>query len=331
MSFIIQLAEQNDFPSLFELAQKYCMTNLPSDKKLLRHKIEVSQQSFNEILPREERSFLFVLKLLKDKNKVIGSSQLTVKCGTKTTPNYSLKIETKNTNSYMQLKKNEDGPSYLGGLVLDQSWRRHTEKPGKQISLIRFLFTAMNLNLFKSYLHAEIAPWLDEKGENPFFKYFVQKYVDLTVQEIDYLTLTNKDKLFENFPKHKIFISLLPQIVQKTLGCSGKNSAPAEHILKQQNFQFIGEVDPFDGGPYMQAKTKEVPLVKHTRRVNLKQKPQNLENEKTYLWGKTIKERNFEGGLLKGCVQKDNFFISYDGFKAFSLQEGEPVFIAEFC
>ncbi|MDE0119507.1 MAG: arginine N-succinyltransferase [Bdellovibrionales bacterium] len=266
-SFLIQSASLCDYSSLRKLALKHPLLNLPADPALLKKKIQTSEDSFKGALEREKRQFLFVIKKREKsgEEEVIGSSQIFSKFGTRKNPFYSLKVCYH--EAVLQLKVVRDGPSYLGGLIVDEPYRGHTEKIGKQISLIRFLFAAICGECFESTLHAEVAPFLDEKGQNPFYEHFIRPRLSLSMPEIDYLTLTNKEKLFSSYPREKILFSSLPESVRKGLGKPGLFSQRAARLLEKQNFYFTGEVDPFDGGPYMQAQTKDIPLIKNTKKV----------------------------------------------------------------
>ena len=334
--FLIQSASLKDYPSLRKLALKYPLLNLPAEQALLKKKIKISEDSFAELLPPQARSFLFVLKQIGgDCEEVIGSSQMAVKSGTIDNPSYSLKIfEENKKNSFLQLKTITEGPSYLGGLILDMDYRGHPQKAGKQLSLIRFLFSAMNLELFEDTFHAEVAPFLDEKNQNPFFENFSRRHINLSMEEIDYLTLTDKEKLFSSYPRGKILFSSLPDFVQESLGKSGLFSRKAEELLKKQNFYFIGEIDPFDGGPYVQAKKSDIPLIQKTRKVFVKEedteKISSERNKKiTWLWARMDKEQ-FKGGVLEGVQQGNQLFISKDHFTYFQLTENSVIFISPF-
>ena len=360
-SFIIQSVSFQDYPSLRRLALKYPLLNLPAESALLKKKIETSENSFAGILPREKRQFLFVIKKQGEDGEVIGSSQISSKFGTVESPFYSLKIfkpdglgkektlkasdmgsgltrtgkfqsqeDKERQASFLQLKVVKDGPSYLGGLIVDEKYRGHSEKVGKQISLIRFLFAAMHPEFFEKTLHAEVAPVLDEKGKNAFFEHFVYPRTSLSMEEIDYLTLTNKEKLFSSYPREKILFSSLPESVQKCLGKPGLFSQRAAGLLKRQNFYFIGEVDPFDGGPYMQGKIKNIPLVQNTKKVFFSSKgfiyldsdsPLFSEENKKWLWAK-MEKGGFRGGVLEADV--------WEKANRLGLRKGDELFVTPF-
>ena len=232
-SFLIQSVSFRDYSSLRKLALKHPLLNLPSEPVLLKKKIQISENSFKEVLEREQRQVLFVIKKKMEENKgeteeeVIGSSQISSKFGTKKDPFYSLKIfyedqaSSTDQEDFLQLKVMRDGPSYLGGLIVDEKYRGHAEKIGKQISLIRFLFAAIHKEVFENTLHAEVAPFLDENGKNPFYEHFIHPRLSLSMKEIDYLTLTDKEQLFSSYPRERILLSSLPKSVKEGLGKPG--------------------------------------------------------------------------------------------------------------
>lgn len=330
--FLIQSVSFKDYSALRNLALKYPLLNLPAEEALLKKKIKMSEQSFAEILPWEKRNFLFVLKT--DQDELLGSSQIAAQSGTVEVPAYSLKIfKEKGKTSFLQLKKITDGPSYLGGLILGADYRGHPEKIGKQLSLIRFLFTAMQPGFFKSTFHAEVAPFLDERGKNPFFEYFAQQYIRLSMKEIDYLTLTDKEKLFASYPSGKILFSGLSETVQESLGKPGPFSRRAAALLEKQNFQFVGEVDPFDGGPYIQAKACDIPIIQKTKKVFLKaekaKKKEASGKKIKWLWGR-VEKAQFTGGVFEGILQKNQIFVPKEYFSYFHLRENGQVFVSPF-
>ena len=362
--FLIQSVSFEDYFSLRKLALKYPLMNLPAEEILLKQKMAVSEDSFSQILPKEKRNFFFVLKTKT--GEVLGSSQVAAKSGTGEIPSYSLKIFEEEGQKFLQLKTITDGPSYLGGLILDEKYRACPEKAGKQLSLIRFLFAALQPEFFEDTFHAEVAPFLDEEGKNPFFESFFKQHISLSMKEIDYLTLTDKEKLFSSYPSGKVLFSSLPKTVQTSLGKPGLFSQRAAALLEKQNFQVVEEVDPFDGGPYMQAKVCNIPVIQKAKKVFLHSKEDfSLEREKTFrvpapagmtkekgrtkensiqsntetekiirqskkwLWGK-MEKAQFTGGVLEGFLHEDQLFIPKEYFSYFPLMKGERIFISPF-
>ena len=340
-NFIIESVKTKDYPALRKLALKHALLNLPNNPKLLKKKIAQSISSFNGKTVKSERNFLFVMKKAPS-GVIVGSAQISSKMGTKKKPFYSLNIQTEHGGQFLKLKTLKNGPSYLGGLIVDKALRGNPQKLGKQLSQIRFLFAGLCPQHFEDTLHAEVAPFLDLKGKNPFFELFVKKYISLSMQQIDYLTLTNKEKLFTHYPRGKIWLKSLPPKALKTLGKSGRFSQRAEKLLKKQNFTFAGAIDPFDGGPYLQAKRQNIPIIKNSRKVVLKAWDKKVALKKSpnkkifkpsttnkWLFG-FLKRGGFKGGVLEGCLQGQTLLVHSKALKDFGLHNNPEVLVTRF-
>ena len=328
-NWLIKSASLTDLPALKKMALKYPLMNLPSDDRLLAKKICLSEASFASVLTLKTGVFFFLLKTKE--GKIIGSSQLSTQLGTKAQASYSLKMFKNKKEPYLKLHITQEGPSYLGGLILEEKYRGHPLKGGKQISLIRFLFVAMYPELFRSNFRAEVAPFLDQDGKNLFFENFIRPRIKLSMEEIDYLTLSDKEKLFSLYPREKILLSSLPKKVQESLGKPGFFSQRAASLLQKQNFKTGTEIDPFDGGPYIEAQKTEIPFIQNTKKVLVEcdgptQKPKDMN---LWLFG-CMENSQFTGGLIKGELNQNKLLIFKENLSPFNLQPGDSIFISPF-
>ena len=94
MRFIIRGVRSEDEGTLFQLAQQFPLLNLPSDKKAIQEKIEISRASFQGALEKTKSLYLFVAEDLKN-NSIVGCSQIIGKHGTPENPTYSFQIHKK--------------------------------------------------------------------------------------------------------------------------------------------------------------------------------------------------------------------------------------------
>ena len=149
MAFFARSVKEEDFSQLMELASHFNLLNLPANEKILKRKIEKSVKSFSSEIPREEREYIFVLEELAS-SKVVGCSLIIAKHGTEEAPHYYFKVDRRERNSedlgvgfihhVLQLKQESNGPTEIGGLLVHPDYRGNSEKLGKFISLIRFLY-----------------------------------------------------------------------------------------------------------------------------------------------------------------------------------------------
>ena len=69
------------------------------------------------------------------------------------------------------------------------------------------------------------------------------------------------------FPECEIYASLLPAEARRLIGTVGPETEPAKAMLERLGFAYCGHVDPFDGGPYLEANVADIPIVAATRRA----------------------------------------------------------------
>ncbi|MGZ5279209.1 MAG: arginine N-succinyltransferase, partial [Pseudobdellovibrionaceae bacterium] len=152
MSFIVRPVRHDDVNQLTDLAKQFTLLNLPGEKKIIAKKIEKSIQAFEGNLSKPESEYLFVLEDTEEK-LVVGSSLILAKHGTEEIPHNFFKILKRNHYSddlgigfihqVLRFQLDTDGPTEIGGLLVDKIYRRRPEKLGKQISLSRFLYMGM--------------------------------------------------------------------------------------------------------------------------------------------------------------------------------------------
>jgi arginine N-succinyltransferase len=274
MKFVLRSARLGDLRSLHELAGQFDLLNLPADRKVLGEKIERSEASFAGELPKEKSEYLFLLEDLETQ-AIVGSSLILAKHGTEEVPHYFFRITKRNLFSedlglgfiHQVLKLHEDmnGPSEIGGLLIDRAYRRRPEKLGKQISLVRFLYMGMAPQEFEPRVLCELTPPLGEGGRSEFWEALGRRFTGLPYQEADLISQQNKEFISSLFPQDDIYMALLDPKARLVLGRVGQETRPAQHLLESIGFQYLNEVDPFDGGPHYGADVKDISVVKSGR------------------------------------------------------------------
>ena len=149
--FIIRSVQEKDLDELDRLSKLVYFINLPENREILKKKIQTSIDSFSgEIEDKFAREYILVCEDL-EKNKVVGTSMIIARHGSPTSPHmyfqlteikkYSETIHTGFIHKVLHLKFDYDGPTEIGGLVVDPDYRSHKAKLGRQLSFARFLFT----------------------------------------------------------------------------------------------------------------------------------------------------------------------------------------------
>lgn len=269
--FVLRGARPADLKDLHDLAAQFSLLNLPADKKILGEKIERSVASFAGDLEKSEAEYLFVCEDLETE-MVVGSSLILAKHGTEEVPHYYFKIQKRDRFSedlgvgfihqVLQLKEDTDGPTEIGGLLIDRAYRRRPEKLGKQISLVRFLYMGMQKGDFESRVLCELTPPLGEGGRSEFWEALGRRFTGLPYQEADLISQRNKEFISSLFPEEDIYLALLDSRARLVLGRVGQETRPAQHLLESIGFSYLHEVDPFDGGPHYGAPLAEIKQVR---------------------------------------------------------------------
>jgi len=163
----------------------------------------------------------------------------------------------------------ESGPSEVGGLIIQPSYRGHVDRPGRFLAFVRFHFIGLFRRVFADRILAEMMGSVTAEGDNTFWDAFGRKFIPVKFAEADRFCQHNRAFIPELLPKEEIYLSLFPLEVQNAVGVVSRESIPARRLLESLGFKYRGFIDPFDGGPHLDAPTDEVPLVKETRRVTL--------------------------------------------------------------
>lgn len=278
MSFIVRSVQHEDLLQLTDLAKQFNLLNLPGDRKVLNEKIERSVASFAGELPKDKSEYIFVIEDTEQK-LVVGSSLIIAKHGNDEVPHCYFKILKRDHFSHdlglgfihqvLRFQLDTDGPTEIGGLLVDRAYRRRPERLGKQISLSRFVYMALNPERFEERVLCELTPPLTEEGRSEFWEALGRRFTGLPYQEADMLSQTNKEFIESLFPEEDIYMSLLDAKARLVLGRVGEATKPAQHLLESIGFSYLEEVDPFDGGPHYGAKTKNILPIKQGQKLIL--------------------------------------------------------------
>jgi arginine N-succinyltransferase len=126
---------------------------------------------------------------------------------------------------------------------------------------------------FRPSVIAELMPPLLPDGRSELWEYLGRNFTDLSYQEADKLSKTNKEFITALFPQTPIYASLLPKEVQALIGEVGEETRGVRRMLEAIGFQFSERIDPFDGGPHFEALTDQITLVQGARHAELEPEP----------------------------------------------------------
>jgi len=224
--------------------------------------------------------FMFVLEDLSvadDKGGgILGTSQIITRMGGPGSPNVSFKLSRKEmfsstlqvgaTHILAKLYLDETGPTEIGGLILQPSYRGHKLRLGRFLSLIRFHVMGLHRDLFSDRVLAEMMGPLTPDGRNTMWEYLGRRFINLTYAEADSFCQYSKEFMTSLLPREEIYLTLLPPEARAVIGQVGPETMPARKMLEKLGFQYRDHIDPFDGGPHLEAATSDISIVRATRR-----------------------------------------------------------------
>jgi arginine N-succinyltransferase len=302
--FLIRQSIAEDTGTLLKLARMVYFINLPPDERLIASKIQHSRDCFRlaatvadeddqgdegdespESPPHRKRGItglahsqadVFMFTIVDTATGgVVGTSQIKAHMGGPGNPNYALKVFSREfrsanlgigtTHLLARLHADESGPSEIGGLIIQPAFRGHKSKPGRFLSWVRFHLVGMRRALFSDKIIAEMAPTVTSDGDNLFWDSIGRKFIPVKYVEADRFCQHNRTFIDELYPKDDIYLTLLPLEVLNQVGQVGPETIPARTMLERLGFQYRNFIDPFDGGPHLEAATDRIALVRDTK------------------------------------------------------------------
>jgi arginine N-succinyltransferase len=276
---ILRPVAPGDLDDFVVLAGQLDSANLPQDPPFLASRIATSLRSFAGDL-EDPRAAVHVF-VLEDTElgRVVGTSTIIAKQGRKGSPFYWLELSTEERCSpeldkrfvhrKLRLRSTEDGPTGVGGLILDPAYRRHPSRCGKALSIVRFAYISAHPERFEREVVAEMLSPFESPGRSLLWDAFGARFTGLSYREADHLSGRNKQFIADLFPRDPVYATLFPEDVQKVIGEAGEASKAALRILEKVGFHPLHQVDPFDGGPYYGAARDAIVSVRERRELVL--------------------------------------------------------------
>jgi arginine N-succinyltransferase len=276
---ILRSVAEGDLDALVALAQQLDSMNLPSDRDFLAKRVQDSLRSFAGRCD-DWRTGVYVF-VLEDTaaGRVVGTSTIIAKqgrpgmayfwCAVTSEERRSDELGKRFLHTKLQLMSSEDGPTEVGGLILDPAYRRHPERCGKALSIVRFAYISLHPDRFEREVIAEMLSPFEEPGKNLLWNAFGARFTGLGYREADHLSSRTKQFIADLFPRDPVYATLLPKEVQAVIGQPNETAKAAVRILEKIGFEYLNQVDPFDGGPYYGAAREAISSVRERRSLVL--------------------------------------------------------------
>src|SRR5690242_15492436 len=251
-AFLIRAARMADHPRLLKLARELDSINLPTDAAALKQALQRSELSFRgRVRDRARAVYLFCAED-RASRKLTGASMIIAKHGTPQSPHFYLELDGEERYShtlrkmfrhtFLRLRHSMDGPTEVGGLIVDPEMRRLPEKVGKQLSWLRFLYIARHRARFETRVIAEILPPLSSDHGTRFWDHYGGRMTGLSFREADRLSTHDKEFIRALFPDAPLYTFLLPDDVRASLGAVGEQSRGAVRLLEQAGLRYLEQI-----------------------------------------------------------------------------------------
>ena len=270
---IVRCVREEDLDSLFDLIQKseFGLTTLKISKDELESRIERSLFAFRQKDARPSgQPYVFVMEDLSN-GRLVGTCAIYSKTGG-FEPLYSYEIQKSIHTSKelgvhkeidtLHLSKLHDGPTEIGSLFLSPDYWGGGH--GRLLSMSRFLFLAAFRERFEKRVIAEMRGNVDSDGVSPLWSALGSHFFQMDFPKAETLTSQSKKFIGDLMPKHPIYIPLLPEKAQQTIGKVHANTEPALAMLLKEGFEKRGMVDIFDGGPTVECELEQIRAVRES-------------------------------------------------------------------
>ena len=285
---IVRAAKESDVEQLYDLIQKsaYGLTTLKISKEQLLERVEASSFAFKMKTGKPAgQPYVFVMEDLSI-GQVVGTCAIYSKIGGYE-PHYFYQIKDSIHRSeelsvdkkvpYLDLMEEHNGPTEIGSLFLSPDYwgKGH----GRLLSLSRFLFMAEYPERFDQETIAEMRGNVSKEGFSPFWDSIGAHFFEIEFPQAETLTTTSKNVIADLFPRHPIYIPLLPDDAQAVIGKVHPKTEPAKKLLEDEGFEHRDQIDIFDGGPVIHCATDSIRAVRESRSINVAEIREQLDVE----------------------------------------------------
>lgn len=270
----IRPIERSDLPALVRFAHEsgHGFTSLPKSEPQLQLRIERARQAFEHGPDaRGDAGFLFVMED-SESGEVVGTSGIEARVGVDDTIYHyhlskvvhaSRELGIHNTVDVLTLCNDYSNATEICTLFLTD--RARARRNGYLLSKFRFLFIALQPDLFADTVMAEMRGVSDDAGRSPFWGWLQKHFFSMPLADaVHRVGMGQKSFVAELMPKYPVYVSLLDEAAQAAIGQVHQQTAPALKLLQHEGFLWRGYIDPFDAGPTVEARRDTIRSVQNS-------------------------------------------------------------------
>ncbi len=246
-------------------------TSLPEDEEILRRRLRISRDSFEESLAPVEAWYTLMLEDTAT-GTVEGVASIKAAVGLKrpffsfrvmTMTQFSSAIQTRFDHTALVLVNECSGWTEVGSLFLRPERRKGGA--GSLLAQSRYLLIAAHPERFAEMVLAELRGWFDEDGTCPFWEMVGCRFFRLPFDQADLMSAsTDGQFILDLAPRHPIYVELLPEGARAAVGRVHRDGEAARVMLEREGFRHQSLVDIFDAGPSMACRRDDIRTVRHS-------------------------------------------------------------------
>lgn len=329
---VVRPAAPTDLDHLLELAllSGPGFTSLPEDPDQLAERLDLSRDSFNGVLPPQERWYTLMLEETETGDvDGIGSVKAAVGLhrpffsfrvvtNTQSSPSLGIRMEQKT----LVLVNECTGWTEVGSLFLKADRRKGGA--GRLLSQSRYMLIGAEPELFAENVLAELRGVFTPDGACPFWDHVAHKFFPMEFDEADRMTgSTDKQFIVDLAPRHPIYLDLLPEPARAVIGKVHPQGVPAMALLESEGFRPNGLIDIFDAGPTVSCPRDHIRTVRDARRMTVAVAAE-VEAELPALIS-TDSVGDFRSVRQKAAIEGDTATLTAETADALKVRTGDTV------
>jgi arginine N-succinyltransferase len=271
---VVRSARLADLDAVLSLANETGpgLTTLKPDRAALGARIERALRTVRGEAGLFEQGYLFVMED-STHGEIVGVCGLEAAVGLEL-PFYNYRVSTvvhasKELNVWSRtslLTISHDLTGYAELCSLFLSSRARASGAGGLLSRSRFMFITQFQDRFPQRICAEMRGYFDEHGESPFWQALGSHFYQIDFNAADYLSAQGKKAFIaELMPRHPVYVRLLPEAAQASIGVTHADTLPARRMLEAEGLRYENHVDIFDAGPVLECHVSDLRTVRASR------------------------------------------------------------------
>ncbi|CAD5375145.1 Arginine N-succinyltransferase subunit alpha [Rubrivivax sp. A210] len=283
--YLLRPAHPRDLSGLQRLATQRAIgiSSLPLARDALQERIERSAKSFaSDDAPSGDETYLFVLEDRGASGELIGTAGIAAAAGfhdrfyayrNEFVVQASPALGARNRIHTLHLCHDLTGVTLLTGFHI-QATHAHTLAP-QLLSRGRLMFIAAHPERFSDRIAAENPGIADDQGRCPFWDAVGRRFFGMDHAAAEALAggRTHKNWIAELLPQSPIYVPLLPEESQWSLGQLHPVGELPFGILMDEGFDGDNYVNVFDGGPTADSRVALLKTVARRRRLRATLRP----------------------------------------------------------